>query len=46
MSNRHERAMRVGKALAATAVDVLTDPALLASIKRDFEEDSRNEERI
>lgn len=38
--------MRVGKALAATAVDVLADPALLADIERDFEEDSKSEEII
>ncbi|KAM0719756.1 hypothetical protein Q7P37_003889 [Cladosporium fusiforme] len=34
----HDRAMRVGKALAATAVEVLTCPTLLAEIKREFDE--------
>lgn len=35
---RHDRAMRVGKALAATAVEVLTSKALLAKIQREFNE--------
>lgn len=30
--------MRVGKALAATAVEVLTNASLLAEIKREFQE--------
>lgn len=34
----HERAMMVGKALAATAVDVLTVPGLLESVQKEFEE--------
>jgi metal-dependent amidase/aminoacylase/carboxypeptidase family protein len=34
----HERALRVGKALAATAVDVLTREGLLKKVKDDFEE--------
>lgn len=33
---RHERAMRVAKALAATGVEVLTNASLLAEIKREF----------
>jgi len=32
----HVRAMRVAKALAATAVDVLTDASLLEEVKREF----------
>ena len=32
----HDRAMRVAKALAATAVDVLTQPSLLEEVKREF----------
>jgi len=32
----HEIAMTVGKALAATAVEVLTDPKLLEEVKREF----------
>jgi hypothetical protein len=31
-------ALRVGKALAATAVDVLTQPELLREVKREFEQ--------
>ena len=34
----HGLAMRVAKALAATAVDVLTRPELLAEVKREFDE--------
>jgi hypothetical protein len=30
-------ALRVGKSLAATAVDVLTQPELLREVKREFE---------
>ena len=37
----HDMAMRVGKALAATALDVLTRPELLAEAKREFEEMKR-----
>ena len=33
---RHERAMRVAKTLAATAVDVLTNAELLEEVKREF----------
>lgn len=33
-----QKAMRVGKALAATALDVLTRPELLHEVKREFEE--------
>lgn len=35
-SYSHVRAMRVAKSLAATAVDVLTDTALLEEVKREF----------
>lgn len=35
-ARRHNRAMRVAKALAATAVEVLADASLLADIKREF----------
>lgn len=34
----HELTMRVGKALAGTALDVLTDEVLLKQIKAEFEE--------
>lgn len=34
----HALAMRVGKALAATAVDVLTDEKLLKEVKKEFED--------
>ncbi|KAK1750496.1 hypothetical protein QBC47DRAFT_406856 [Echria macrotheca] len=34
-----ERALRVGKALAGTAIDVLTEPGLLGKIKRQWEQD-------
>ncbi|TKA80632.1 hypothetical protein B0A55_01862 [Friedmanniomyces simplex] len=40
----HGLAMRVAKGLAATAVDVLTRPELLAEAKRDFEEMKRVDE--
>ena len=32
----HDRAMRVAKTLAATAVDVLVDAELLEEVKREF----------
>lgn len=41
----HDKAMRVGKALAATAVDVLTRPGLLADVKREFEEMKGEDQR-
>ena len=37
----HEKAMRVGKTLAGTAVDVLTRPELLDEVKKEFEEMKR-----
>ncbi|RMY84860.1 hypothetical protein D0862_11319 [Hortaea werneckii] len=40
----HERAMKVGKALAATAGDVLTRPELLQEIRREFGEVKRADE--
>ena len=36
----HECAMRVAKALAATAVEVLLKPKVLEEIKKDFEQRS------
>ncbi|KAK5132605.1 hypothetical protein LTR08_008804 [Meristemomyces frigidus] len=41
----HEKAMRVGKALAATALEVLIRPELLASAKREFDELKRADRR-
>ncbi|KAK5125383.1 hypothetical protein LTR85_000492 [Meristemomyces frigidus] len=41
----HENAMRIAKALAATAVDVLTRPELLAEAKREFDEMKRADQR-
>lgn len=41
----HEMAKRAAKALAATAVDVLTKPELLDEVKREFENMKRDEER-
>ncbi|KAK4541708.1 hypothetical protein LTR36_007417 [Oleoguttula mirabilis] len=41
----HESAMRIAKALAATAVDVLTRPGLLAEAKREFDEMKREDQR-
>ena len=41
----HEKAIRVGKALAATALDVLTRPELLAEAKREFDEMKWADER-
>jgi hypothetical protein len=35
-SHRHDRAMREGKALAMTALDVLANATLLAEVVRDF----------
>ncbi|KAI6843468.1 hypothetical protein KC342_g991 [Hortaea werneckii] len=42
----HEKAMRVSKALAATAGDVLTRPELLREIRREFEENKRIDESV
>ena len=36
LSHRHDRAMREGKALAMTALDVLSNATLLAEVVRDF----------
>jgi len=36
LSHRHYRAMREGKALAMTAIDVLANATLLAEVVRDF----------
>lgn len=40
----HDLAMRVGKALAATAVEVLVRPELLGEVKREFEDLKRSEQ--
>ena len=36
LSHRHDRAMREGKALALTALDVLANATPLAEVVRDF----------
>lgn len=37
----HQLSLRVAKGLAATAVDVLTQPELLQQVKREFEESTK-----
>lgn len=41
----HSNAMRVAKALAATALDILTRPELLAEAKQEFDEMKRADQR-